>query len=207
MKAKEVKRILGITQPTLSAYIKKDLIKVVIINPYHYEYVDEDIYKLIGLKKERKEKINISYSRVSTQQQKSQLLSQSQRIYDYCISMGIMLDKQYEDIKSGMDFCNRKNFNEIITLIIQGKVELLIIENKDRLVRFGFELLETLCKFYGTKILIINDVIQNKSYEQELTEDLVSIIHYFAMKSYSNRRKLNKFKKELLENDNNKVTN
>jgi predicted site-specific integrase-resolvase len=57
-------------------------------------------------------------------------------------------------------------------------------------------LLENVCKYYKTKILVIND-LTDKSYEQELTEDLISIIHYFSMKSYSNRRKLNKIKKEL----------
>ena len=44
---------------------------------------------------------------------------------------------------------------------------------------------------------LLNDTMSNKSYEQELTEDLISIIHYFSMKSYSHRRKLNKIRKEL----------
>lgn len=107
--------------------------------------------------------------------------------------------KPIEDIKSGMSF-DRKYFKELITNIISGKIECIFIENKDRLCRFGFELLEDLFKYYGTKIIVINNEIQNKSYEQELTDDLISIIHYFSMKSYSNRRKLNKIKKELIEN-------
>lgn len=52
-------------------------------------------------------------------------------------------------------------------------------------------------KYFGTKILVLNDTLENKTYEQELTEDLISIIHYFTMKSYSHRRKLNKLRKEL----------
>ena len=95
---------------------------------------------------------------------------------------------------------DRIGLNDLIQLVIEGKIEYIIIENKDRLVRFGFELLTNLFKFYGTKIIIINNSIQNKSYEQELTDDLISIIHYFSMKSYSNRRKLNKIKKELETN-------
>ena len=67
---------------------------------------------------------------------------------------------------------------------IDGKIEYIIIENKDRLCRFGYELLEKLFLFYGTKLIVINDIIQNKTYEQELTDDLISIIHYFSMKSY-----------------------
>jgi hypothetical protein len=111
-----------------------------------------------------------------------------------------MSNEVFDEIISGMSF-DRKDFNEMLNSIIKGKVECVIIENKDRLARFGFDLLEQLFKLYGTKIIIANDEISNKTYEQELTDDLISIIHYFSMKSYSNRRKLNKFKKELIDND------
>ena len=70
------------------------------------------------------------------------------------------------------------------------------------MIRFNFDLLEDLFKYFGTKILVLNDTLDNKSYEQELTEDLVSIIHYFSMKSYSHRRKLNKIRKELEKKEN-----
>lgn len=90
-----------------------------------------------------------------------------------------------------------KGFQSLVDLIIQGKVDLLIVENKDRLTRFNFDTLEHIFKCFGTQILVLNDALDNKSYEQELTEDLISIIHYFTMKSYSHRRKLNKIRKEL----------
>jgi len=201
MKAKEVKKILNISAPTLSRYVKIGLIRANKINPYHYEYLEEDVYKMIGIKKEKKNKINVSYSRVSTSKQKDQLKEQTNRIYNFCISKAIGLDKQYEDIGSGMNF-ERKSFLSVVEETIKGNVELVIIENRDRIVRFGFELLENIFKYFGTKIFVINDELQNKQYEQELTEDLVSIIHYFSMKMYSHRRKLNRIKKELLEEDN-----
>lgn len=141
----------------------------------------------------------ISYSRVSTQSQKEQLKEQTQRIYNSCISRNIKLDEQFEDIKSGMNH-DRPKFQELIRLVISGRVQLIIIENKDRPVRFGFDTLEQIFKYFGTRILVLNDSLENKTYEQELTEDLISIIHYFTMKSYSHRRKLNKIRKELEEN-------
>lgn len=95
---------------------------------------------------------------------------------------------------------DRNDFKELLEEVINGKIQFVIIENKDRLCRFGFELIEQLFKYYGTYIIVANDSIQNKTYEQELTDDLLSIIHYFSIKSYSNRRKLNKIKKELLSN-------
>lgn len=96
---------------------------------------------------------------------------------------------------------DRRDFQELIRMIIQGKVELLVIENKDRLVRFGYEILEQIFKYFGCKILVLNDILENKTYEQELTDDLISIIHYFTMKNYSHRRKLNKLRKELENNE------
>ena len=95
----------------------------------------------------------------------------------------------------------RKGFDELCQEIIRGNVQMVVIENKDRLMRFGYEMFEQFFKYFGTTILVLNDEISNKTYEQELTDDLISIIHYFSMKSYSHRRKLNKLRKELEENE------
>jgi predicted site-specific integrase-resolvase len=159
-------------------------------------YDEDSVYAFIGLKKKRNNKKVISYSRVSTQNQKSQLKDQTQRIYNSCISKGLSLDEQIEDIKSGMSF-DRKCFRHLCEEVIRGNVELIVIENKDRLMRFGFEIFEGLFKYFGTKILVLSDEVSNKTYEQELSDDLIAIIHYFSMKSYSHRRKLNKIRKEL----------
>lgn len=161
-----------------------------------YDYDEDSVYQFLGLKHKKPDKINVSYSRVSTQSQKEQLKEQTKWVYESCISRGIQLDQQFEDIKSGMD-ANRKGFQSIVDLIIQGKIDLLIIENKDRLTRFNFDTLEHIFKCFGTQIVVLNDSLDNRSYEQEFTEDLISIIHYFTMKSYSHRRKLNKIRKEL----------
>ena len=200
MKANEVMRLLNIkSRNTLSKYVKEGLIKVRINPKGRYIYEDDSVYQFIGLKKEKKDKINISYSRVSTPAQKNQLKDQTKRIYESCISKGIRLDLQLEDIKSGMS-SDRKAFQELIQKVIKGEVDLVVVENKDRLIRFNFDLLESIFKYFGTRIVVLNDTLDNKSYEQELMDDLISIIHYFSMKSYSHRRKLNKIRKELEEN-------
>lgn len=206
MKAKEVMQLLGITRVTLHNYITKGYIKYIVKPNGDYEYNGDDVYAFIGQKKEKKNKKIISYSRVSTQNQKDQLKAQTQRIYESCISRGIKLDEQIEDIKSGMSF-DRKGFQKVCEEIIKGEVELLVIENKDRLMRFGYESFEGFFRYFGTKILVLSEEVQNKSYEQELSEDLISIIHYFSMKSYSHRRKLNKMRKELEEEQKNERNN
>lgn len=196
MKSKEVLKILGVTRTTLTKYVKEGTIKVTKMKNGYYNYDDDSVYAFIGLKKKKHNSKIISYARVSTQNQKEQLKAQSNRIYESCISKGIVLDEQIEDIKSGMSF-DRKGFDKLCQEVIRGNVEIIVIENKDRLMRFGYEMFEKFFKYFGTKILVLNDEISNKSYEQELTDDLISIIHYFSMKSYSHRRKLNKLRKEL----------
>jgi len=84
--------------------------------------------------------------------------------------------------------------------VINHEVDKVIIENKDRLTRFGFELLKETFRKHGTEIIVISEV-DNKSYEQELTDDLISIIHYYSMKSYSHRRQLHNAQKALEEKD------
>lgn len=204
MKANKVLKILGISRSTLYRYKKDGIIKIKTkFNNNFYEYDDDSIYSLIGDQTKKHHKQVVSYARVSTQNQKKQLTEQNQRIYDSCISRGLKLDKQFSDIKSGMS-ADRKEFKEMLEQIIQNKIETVVIENKDRLVRFGYEILEHVCRCHGCKILVLNDILENKTYEQELTEDLISIIHYFTMKNYSHRRKLNKLRKELENNEKSK---
>lgn len=156
------------------------------------------MYGILGKNKER---YNVAYSRVSLPKQKNDLKKQTQRLYDFALSKGYQLKEQIEDIKSGMSFEERKGFIKLLNKVTNYEVKNVIIENKDRLVRFGFELIKMLFEKYGTNIIVLSDEM-NKSYEQELTDDLLSIIHYYSMKSYSHRRKLNNAAKVLRADDN-----
>ena len=198
MKAKDVLKILNITRPTLTKYVKENKIKVDSVINGQYVYNDESVYSLIGLKKEKQNRLNVIYARVSNPPKKY-LDEQLKRLINFCSEKGITIDKEYFDIKSGMNF-KRDQFKDLIQEIVKGNIELIVIENKDRLCRFGFDLFNEFCKYFKTKIIVVNE-LSEKNFERELTEDLISIIHYFSMKSYSHRRKLNKIKKEL-ENDN-----
>lgn len=199
MKAKEVLKILNITHRTLGAYNKKGILHPVKINTNHYEYNADEVYALLGKGTER---YNLTYSRVSLPKQKKDLEKQTQRLYDFAIANGYALKEQITDVKSGMSFEDRKGFIKLLKKVTNYEVKNVIVENKDRLVRFGFELVKMLFEKYGTNIIILSDE-PNKTYEQELTEDLISIIHYYSMKSYSHRRKLNNAEKALKEIDDN----
>ena len=194
MKAAKVKEILNVTQQTLRNYIIQGKLHPLKLSRTNYDYDPEEVYALIG--KNRPERMVVSYARVSLNKQKSDLERQQERLYDYALKNGYKLSEQISDIKSGMEFEKRKGFQRLLTLVTEHKVSTVIVENKDRLVRFGFDLVEKLFELEGAKIIVMSEV-DNKSYEQELTDDLINLIHEYSMKSYSNRRRLHNAEKAL----------
>jgi predicted site-specific integrase-resolvase len=118
MKAKEVLKVLGISRSTLYRYKRDGIISIKTkFNDNFHEYDDDSVYRLLGDSLKKHNKQVVSYARVSTQNQKKQLQEQNQRIYDSCISRGLVLDRQFSDIKSGMS-ADRKEFQEMMNLII-----------------------------------------------------------------------------------------
>ena len=195
MKAREVRDILKVTQKTLNVYVKTGKLHPVVVNPNHYEYDRDEVYSLV---KKTRQRINVTYARVSLPKQKNDLKTQNDRLYDFVTRNGYTLGEQIEDVKSGMAFSERKGFMKLLGMVVDDKVDNVFVENRDRLARFGFQLLDEVFKAHGTKIVVMSEA-DNKSYEQELTDDLISIIHYYSMKSDSNRRRLHAAEKALKE--------
>lgn len=135
------------------------------------------------------------YGRVSTAKQKNDLDNQIKFIREYCISRGENPVYIFTDIGSGMND-NRKGLNEMMDLVLSDKISKIVISHKDRLTRFGFGYIESICNRFGTTIEIIN-LEDEKSFQDELTEDLIATIHHFSMKFYGSRK--NKIK-EIEEN-------
>lgn len=103
------------------------------------------------------------------------------------------------DIGSGINY-NKKGLNQLIDMITNSEVEKIVIFYKDRLIRFGYELIENLCEKYGTTIEIIDNT--EKTEEQELVEDFIQIVTVFSCRFQCKRaNKAKKMIKELSEND------
>ena len=137
------------------------------------------------------------YGRVSTSKQKQDLSNQIDVLKKYVISNGSN-PKVFSDIGSGMNE-KRPGLISLMNEIVQNKISKVVISHKDRLTRFGFGYLETIFKMYNTKIEIIN-LEDDKSFQEELTEDLIAIIHHFSMKFYGKRKnQVIDFSKQLKE--------
>lgn len=143
----------------------------------------------------------IGYCRVSTPSQKNDLETQVQNIKTYMYAKGYQFEI-IKDIGSGINYKN-KGLRELISKIENGEVSKVVILYKDRLVRFGFELIEYLCEIHDVEIEIVDNTEQSK--EQELTEDLIQIITVFANRLYGQRSsKTKRLIDEVKENANNK---
>ncbi len=187
--SKEFRSIYKVTPQNLYRLTKQNKVKTKeIFGVKYYEGETNEI-----------EKFNVIYCRVSNQKQKDDNERQERLLREYCISNGYKVDKVFIDIASGMNE-NRKGFNELINLIIERKVNKVFISYKDRLTRFGFNYFEYLFKLFDTEIVVVN-LTKEEDFQTELTQDLISIIHHFSMKMYSNRRKELKVLKKSLEND------
>ena len=135
----------------------------------------------------------VAYIRVSLVGQKDDLKNQKDYINDYCRNAGISIDGWYSDIGSGLNY-TRKEFNNLLSLVENGKIKKIIISHKDRFVRFGFDWFEKFCNNHGATFEIIND--ERLSPEQELVQDLISIIHVFSCRIYGLRKYKNKIKED-----------
>ena len=194
---------IGKTIQTLRNWDKKGILK-----PSHVTkggtryYSEEQLNHFLGLKSEKQiNKKIIGYCRVSSHKQKDDLERQIENVKTYMYARGYQFEI-ITDIGSGINY-NKRGLNQIIDMVTHSEVEKIVVLYKDRLIRFGYELIENLCDKFGTVIEIIDST--EKTDEQELVEDLVQIITVFSCRLQGKRaNKAKKMIKELLEDDNSK---
>lgn len=151
-------------------------------------YSEEQLRELKNTQFSQREEKVVAYCRVSTKSQKEDLEKQVENVKSYMYAKGYSFEV-ITDIGSGINYKN-KGLQELISLIDSNQVTKVVILHKDRLVRFGFELIQLLCELHDVEIEIIDNSEKNK--DEELTDDLIQIITLFANKLYGSRSKLTK---------------
>lgn len=206
MGGQEACKILGVHRNTLYLWEEKGLIETIRSTPKGKRYYNVEKYlkeqgmecKITTDKKEikcskieelnKKEKIKICYARVSSIGQKDDLERQKKELKNKYPTYDLI-----EDIGSGINL-TKKGLLKIIELGIEGKIEELVVVHKDRLARFGYELIEHIIKTYSNgKITIINEKKEIEP-EEEMVKDVLQIMNVFVAKM-NGRRKYNKNKK------------
>ena len=195
---REFSKILGVSAQTLRNWDAKGK-----LHPHHtssngYRYYSQEQLNQVMNIKPKLDRFVIGYCRVSSNKQKDDLERQIENMKMYLTAQG----KPYEiitDIGSGINY-NNKGLKELIQRITQNKVDKVVVLYKDRLLRFGFELVEYIASLHDCNIEIIDNT--EKTEQQELVEDLVQIITVFSCKLQGKRaNKTRKLVKELTKGD------
>ena len=188
----EAARILGVTTTTLRNRDKKGLLKPDELTKgkarrYRVESLRNINRNIIFTKDDLK---TIAYARVSSHDQKQDLNRQVQLLELYCTKHGYKYEV-IQDIGSGMNYY-KKGLTRLIDLILDNQVQRLILTHKDRLLRFGAELVFSICEAKNVEVIIINQGEEPPSFEEELAKDVLEIITVFSARLYGSRSKKNK---------------
>ena len=179
---------LGVSRDTLRRWEKAGKISVERTIRGHRRY---NLAHLLGAaaRKLPAEKKTIAYARVSSSDQKEDLSRQIQLLESYCAANGWDIEV-IEDLGSGLNY-HKRGLRNLIKKICLGQMDRLVITHKDRLLRFGFELIFSLCEQFGIEIVIINKT-ETPNFEEELVQDVLEIITVFSSRLYGARSRKNK---------------
>lgn len=198
LKPYEVSKILRVTVKTLQNWDKeKRLVAFRTKNTNRRYYTEEQINSFLG-KESNKNNKTVIYQRVSNIGQKDDLKNQELFLRQYSNAKGYVIDEVITDIASGLNF-KRKNWNKLLKEVMNRGIDKIIIAHKDRFVRFGFDWFKDMCEYFGCEIEVVNNEILSP--QEEMVQDLISIIHVFSSRIYG----LRKYKKEIKEDKNAKI--
>ena len=195
MSPKEFASRIGVSVKTLQRW---DVSEKLIAHrtPTNRRFYTEDQYnKVMNIVENDDTRKNVIYARVSSAGQKDDLKNQVEFLKTYCNANGVIINDVITDIGSGLNY-NRKKWNVLLDEVISGKINKIYIAFPDRFIRFGFDWFKQFCEKFDTKIIVVNN--EKHSPEQELTEDIINIIHVFSCRSYG----LRKYRKGLEDDKN-----
>ncbi len=184
---REFAEAVGISVKTLQRWDREGRLRPASRTPGNRRlYSDEQLRQLL---QERARpaiiRVKVAYLRVSSQAQRPDLKNQQVALEQFCIAQGIAVDEWISEVGQGVNF-QRPKFLQLIDRIVAGEIEMLVIAHKDRLARFGYDLIAHLCEKQGCKLVVLN--ADSLSPEQEMVQDLMTITDTFSARLYGLRR-------------------
>jgi putative resolvase len=184
----EAAKVLGVSESTLRRWEREGRLR-----PDERTEGGQRRYKLSSIRPQithhsTTERKTIAYARVSSHDQKADLERQKQVLELYCSSQGWMFEV-LSDLGSGINY-NKKNLKSLIQSIIDDEVGRLVLTHKDRLLRFGAELIFSICEAKPVEVVIINRG-EDSTFEEDLAKDVLEIITVFSARLYGARSRKN----------------
>ena len=193
-KPKEFAELLNVSVITLQRWDNDGKLKAFRTPTNRRYYTYEQYLEYTGIHKETDSRKIVIYTRVSTSNQKDDLRNQVKFLRQYANAKGIIVDEVIEDLGSGLNY-NRKKWNKLIDSCMTNEIGTIIITHKDRFIRFGYDWFERFLAKFNVKIIIVNN--ESLSPQEELVQDIISILHIFSCRIYG----LRKYKKKIREDE------
>ena len=195
----ELCNLLGISLSTAYRWIKSGKLKETFRTIGNHRR-----FNLLDIKKQfintvQQEGLTVTYARVSSHDQKKDLITQQKKLLHFAQLQHYSNIKQINDLGSGLNY-KKSGLNLLFHLILTNQITTLIINHKDRLLRFGSELIFKLCDFYQVKVIIIEDKVQ--TFEETLTHDVIELMttyyfNFYIAKLYGKRSHKNETTSKL----------
>lgn len=187
VKPREAEDILGVCQRTLRRWESEGKINTIRTPAGQRRYDIENFVK--DESHQGKNRLTVIYARVSTRPQQSDLNRQVERLSALYPGAEVV-----KEVGGGLNL-RRKGLISLLERVLQGDIKIIVVAHKDRLARFGFDIIEWICEQFECKIVVLNQ--DSLSPHQELVQDIVAILHSFSSRLYSLRRIENQIKEEL----------
>lgn len=193
-KPKDFAELLGVSVKTLQRWDREEILKAN-RTPTNRRYYTYDQYlQFKGIQTENDLRDTVIYARVSTKNQKEDLNNQVEFLKQFANAKGIIVNQCIEDFGSGLNY-NRKKWNQLLEEVMEQKIKTIIISSKDRFIRFGYDWFEKFCMKFNTSIIVVNN--ESLSPNEELVQDIISILHVFSCRLYG----LKKYKHQIKEDE------
>nr|DAY98627.1 MAG TPA: hypothetical protein [Caudoviricetes sp.] len=193
-KPKDFAELLGVSVKTLQRWDRDGILKANRTPTDRRYYTYDQYLQFKGINTVEDNREIVIYARVSTRNQKDDLKNQIEFLKTFCNSKGMIVSQCIEDYGSGLNY-NRKKWNQLLNEVMENKIKTIVISNKDRFIRFGYDWFEKFCEKFHTSIIVVNN--ETLSPNEELVQDIISILHVFSCRLYG----LRKYKKQIKEDD------
>ena len=187
-KPKDFAELLGVSVKTLQRWDREGTLKVNRTPTDRRYYTYNQYLQFKGIDTENDTRQIVIYARVSTRDQKDDLQDQVSFLRQFCNARGVIVDQCIEQYGSGLNY-NRKKWNQLLDEVMEQTIKTIIVTHKDRFIRFGYDWFEKFCMKFNTTI--VNN--EELSPQEELVQDIVSILHVFSCRLYA----LRKYKKQI----------
>ena len=189
-KPKDFAELLGVSVKTLQRWDREGILKANRTPTDRRYYTYDQYLQFKGINIEHDKRKVVILCKSIYQKPKDDLQDQTAFLRQFCNARGMIVDQCIEDYGSGLNY-NRKKWNGLLDEVMEQKVKTIVITHKDRFIRFGYDWFERFCMKFHTTILVVNN--EELSPQEELVQDIISILHVFSCRLYG----LRKYKKQI----------